>query len=109
MNKRDREAIHKAFVRAVPHLASGKLFADFGKMNYICWAIQNGDTMYRRSGLESRGASLAMHVIHDRIRSEYTLVDWLAMRGISRSELTHKRVQIHRHKWLQMLIKEFSK
>lgn len=48
-------------------------------------------------------------IITQRIDSLSTLESWLIYKGIKNAELTRQRMQAHRHAWLDLLIKEFSK
>ena len=47
-------------------------------------------------------------IIAQRIDRRVTLESWLISKGVKHAELTHQRIQAHRHAWLDLLIKEFS-
>jgi hypothetical protein len=96
----DRKAIAAAFRAAKPLLWDG---ASNGGERFICHAINESNHSARFA---------AMRVIQERLncaqRGCYSLCRWLEFQGIAWRHLTPKRLQAHRHAWLDMLIAEFE-
>lgn len=96
-----REQIAQAFKNAKKHLWNG-LGRQGKKQEFICLAIRSrfdGDVI---------DANTAIHIIEQRIGWCNTMSCWLTEQGIPVSQITPRRLQAHRHAWLDMLIAEFS-
>ena len=106
-NKKQRLGIAKVLRSAKRHLARDfDELSDPGKEEYICYALSNGwDTV---------AIHQARCLIEERIAPWVSFDIWLqyqpGMVGFDyRSETIRTRIQEHRHAWVDMLIKEFSK
>ncbi len=71
------------------------------KEAFICFAVELADS--------TNVGEKAMEIIGKRLWPQTTMVDWLLSQGVPKNEITSKRVQKHRHAWLDLLIEEFSK
>jgi hypothetical protein len=117
MNRLKRQQIHQALVNAVPRLAgpSQAHLRWTTKDEYICHAIDSADGAKYSECLilpsrPTKGATLAKAMIAKRLHPSISLDGWLEhSRGVNKEDLTWKNMQKHRHAWLKMLIKEFSK
>lgn len=95
--KAQRKAIAAAFRAAKPHLWDGRKV--LGRPT-ICGALY--DT-------HLANWSLARDVVMDRLHPNATVWNWLHERAnVPVRRLTDRRVQQHRHAWLDKLIEEFS-
>ena len=98
----DRKAIAAAFRAAKPLLWDGRGSPGyFEPHEYICLALEATDADEWRQ---------ARSVIRVRIGGSQmrTIEEWLIDQGIPRKQMTPKRLQAHRHAWLDMLIAEFE-
>jgi hypothetical protein len=102
--KQERKLIHAALVAAKPFLATRRMEPNANA--FLCWAIEDG---VGRN--ESRGSHLAQQMIHERIKPDLVVTDWLLDRiGYSAwADATAEDFQEYRHRWLDAMIKEFSK
>lgn len=48
-------------------------------------------------------------IIANRLEGKNTFQDWLEFKGVKVTENDEAKMQAHRHAWLDLLIKEFSK
>lgn len=97
--------IAAGFAAAKQYLWDGEEEFPINKSSYICLALKRA----RDKKEISRKAYLACaSIISSRLDGTYTLKSWLIARGIWKWELTATEVQVHRHAWLDLLIKEFS-
>jgi hypothetical protein len=106
MNKADRKQIATVFRKAKKLLWNGRgvlPWYGYTKSEYICHAIDATD----RTDEEKDAAK---DIILARIRPNGSFDGWLERQlGVKKEDMTLYRVQKHRHAWLDMLIKEFSK
>ena len=72
-----------------------------GKPNYIC--IATIDAAYDEDG------DLLRKEIARRLEGHTCLEYWLVSKGIKEEEQSHYLLQQHRIKWMNLMIKEFSK
>jgi hypothetical protein len=106
MNRIKRQRIHQALVNALADLAGPDDFRYGDKNEYICHAIENTNPNPATTG----GGLDAQKIISDRLWPNSSLDGWLEQTmGIKSEDLTWENMQTHRHAWLKMLIKEFSK
>jgi hypothetical protein len=112
MNRAKRKQIHQALVNALADLAGPDDFRYGDKNEYICHAIQDTNVKDEH-GCPSRltpGGAGAVHMIAERLSPCASLDGWLEHRqGIKSEDLTWENMQAYRHRWLKMLIEEFSK
>ena len=107
MNKVLRKQVHEALKASKRWLSKGDATYEFGVTDYICIALaivadDNPDHYI--------GAEKAKRIIAKRLDGCYALDTWLSLKGIPHNDLNdYNRMQAHRHAWLDMLIKEFSK
>ena len=102
MNKR----IAKVLRDAAPYLNTGKHIHEGDRARCICFAIDKG---IFASTLNDNVAGV--HICREisiRLGDSATMAEWLIKQGIPEYQLTHNRVQAHRHAWLQQLIEEFD-
>lgn len=98
--KAQRKSIADAFRAAKEVLWNGTGCLPRGKERYICYAL----TMSPGMG----GRTLAKKIISERLGRHAYLENWLSAQGVPRVQQTVRRMQQHRHAWLDLLIKEFS-
>lgn len=98
-----RAAIRKAFAVAKDYLADGETFNE-QRTKFICLALDEAE---RRDRCSALGARLARNIINNRLGRNMTLDGWLRDEGVR--NFSYRRLQAHRHAWLNLLIKEFSK
>ena len=72
---------------------------------YICAALCRASEERK---ITARVRKCCQEIIDQRIDDKVTLERWLISKGIKNAELTCQRMQVHRHAWLDLLIKEFS-
>jgi len=92
--------LSKIFREAREYLNDGSTL-DWKHTRYICLAI-------KRVNASPKDKELARRIIMQSLDGCVTLSDWLRMKKIPKKQLTHKRVQQHRHEWLKRLEKEFK-
>jgi len=99
--------ISKAFRKAIPYLNSG---TGGYQTEYICFAISQSDRYSTATHFNpiSPAAKQAIAIIESHLAGNNTMRGWLRTNGVSESELTWEKVQVHRHAWLKMLITEFE-
>lgn len=105
MNKNLKKQVHSALKAAKHYLRDGQSF-DNNITNYICIALTNAakDDLSLCKGVEK-----AKKIISSRLGICYTLTTWLEINGVTEEELRdYKKLQQHRHAWLDQLIEEFS-
>jgi hypothetical protein len=107
MNRAKRKQIHTALVNALADLAGPDDFRHSIKNQYICYAIE--DSNQNAKLVTTEGGQLAVKLIAERIWPAFSLESWVMQQGIPEEELTWENMQAHRHAWLKLLIKEFSK
>lgn len=76
------------------------------KSSYICLALRNA---YNKKEISVTLLNACLLVISSRIGNSFTLRSWLRAQGILAETMTDALMQKHRHAWLDLLIKEFSK
>lgn len=84
--------------------ASPQIF--FYLPEHICMAIDKA-TNKREITVNTRNA--CKNVIASRLNNCLTLSGWLKSQGVTITEADKPKLQAHRHAWLDLLIKEFSK
>ena len=105
MNKKLKKQVHAALKAAKNYLRDGETFNN-NNTDYICIALTNATKDYFYL---FKGAEKAKKIISDRLGICYTLTTWLEINGITEEELRdYKKLQRHRHAWLDQLIEEFS-
>lgn len=101
--------IAAVFKEAKKYLATSKSDAEnVSKTFYICIAITKvSDADYRQWD----SCSKAKNIIDERLDGKYTVGSWLAVNGFIKSTAfaNINQLQKYRHRWLDSLIKEFSK
>lgn len=103
MKQTERQKIAYAIRNGLPQLRSG-WGSEFGKSDYICFAIGRG----RYDGMPNdAGVIAAQKMIHKRIAPHTVVEDWLAAQGVKRIGI--RRLQAYRKAWMLQLIEEFSK
>lgn len=96
--KQERKDLHTAFKAAVPHLTESK---------YLCIALQ---TAYNFGLIREDQYLLAINEISKRLGSQAIVYFWLVRTaGIPQNKITPELLKDYRKRWLQSLIKEFSK
>jgi len=107
MNK--RQHIHKALKAAKPLLSRSKVHSVVaGKAAYLCWALEDSNSNGEISNL---ACEVTKKMIMDRLDSHITVRDWL-ITNVGFYEVKRAgedAMQEYRHRWLDALIKEFSK
>ena len=120
----NRKAIHALLVSTKQYLARDiSDLCDLNKDEYICWAMELVPGAVNDAGFRSRDCIDAQTMIQARIEPHTSFGGWLCAklgkRNADGRALTDSwtmrpaaltnRLQAHRHAWLDMLIKEFSK
>ena len=72
---------------------------------HICIALSRATDKRKITG---KVRKRCQEIIAQRMGGRGALESWLTFHGIKNTELTHQRMQAHRHAWLDLLIKEFS-
>jgi hypothetical protein len=106
-----RKIIHNHLVKAKPWLWDGQKSTRKFKIEYICWAISRGVGGLSIYPLDVK---MTMKMIQDRLGkyNGYQLeVETYLMYilNIDHMLMTGENLQAYRHRWLDSLIKEFSK
>jgi len=99
--------IAAVFKEAKQYLATSESDAkNLSKTFYICLAItQVSDVNHR----QWYSCSKAKNIIDERLDGEYTVGTWLKVNGFIKNTTNINQLQKYRHRWLDSLIKEFSK
>ena len=96
--KQQRKDLHTAFKAAQPYLE---------EQVFLCWAVGEA---YIAGKIDLEQITLARSLIEHRIHPHHTVSDWLVVSaGVPNRELTVKTKRAYRKRWLESLIKEFSK
>ena len=96
--KQQRKDLHKAFRAAEPYLED---------QFFLCWAL---NTAYEAGMITESQQDLAKNLIEHRIHPHFAVGIWLhSSVGVPNKELTPKAMKAYRKRWLESLIKEFSK
>ena len=106
MNISDRKSIRKALKTAKPFLSPAFLCSN--KRQFICHALE--DAVGR--GITYREMVLAKRMIMDRLGEDYYTIEGFLEATIGKEvfeSVNRDDVQKYRHRWLDALIKEFSK
>ena len=105
MNK--RQQIHKALVEAKPYLAWNEEQIDY-TYSYICWAIEEAE---HEGKISNHSANLAKNMIMKRLGEFLGVDNWLTYKigWIAVKDAGKDAMQEYRHRWLDSMIKEFSK
>ena len=112
MAKVSKQRIAGIFTAAVAQLAlDGREVMHTSKEKFICKAICEADgvSWYDLPENRSEVCRAALKVIESRLEGKEHLEAWLISKGVSAWHMSESKMQIYRHKWLKMLIKEFSK
>lgn len=104
MSRVTRAEIARGFQAAKPFLNTAR---ESHKRNYICFAIE--DAAYW--GKMRYGVREACEkIIRDHLGGQGTVPGWLMyVAGIPGKKLTHRALQMYRHRWLDHLIESYSK
>ena len=97
--------IAAGFVAAKQYLWDGEEERSINKTQYICTALKRACD---KKEISRKVFLACTSIISSRLDGKSTLKFWLNARGICAWELTATEVQVHRHAWLDLLIKEFS-
>ena len=96
--KQQRRDLHKAFKAAESYLE---------KQGFLCWALE---IAYAAGKITESQQKLAKNLIEYRIRPHNTVCGWLhSSAGIPNREFTPGAMKAYRKRWLESLVKEFSK
>lgn len=96
--KQQRRNLHKAFKAAQPYLE---------EQFFLCWAVGEA---YIAGKIDLEQITLARSLIEHRIHPHFAVGRWLhSSVGVPNKELTPKAMKAYRKRWLESLIKEFSK
>ena len=96
--EQQRKDLYAAFKAAESYLE---------KQGFLCWAVT---TAYEAGMITESQQNLAKSLIEHRICPYNTVGTWLhSSAGIPNKELTPKAMKAYRKRWLESLIKEFSK
>ena len=94
-NRQIADAFRKAKRRVTKH------DHDYAKERYICHAVADATIL---------GGWEATKIVMKRLYTHNSLEQWLeSVMDVPRWNLDYNDVQTHRHQWLDMLIKEYSK
>lgn len=107
LKKKEREAIAKALRAAKKNLRTGQPTVMLStKQNHICFALDEA-AWYGQCSYYA--AELARQLIMSRLHPWHTVRRWLDREvGVPPEQLTSKKVQAYRHRWVDSLIKEFT-
>lgn len=97
LTKAQRRGVAAAFGACKKYLWDGRSSGCLTP--YICWALADSEHRY---------ALVAQDVIEKRLMGHPTVSSWLRSVGVPPEDLTGKRLQAHRHAWVNKLIEEFS-
>ena len=96
--KQQRKDLHKAFKAAETYLE---------KQGFLCWAVT---AAYEAGMITESQQKLAKNLIEHRIHPHHTVGRWVhSSAGVPNKELTPKAMKAYRKRWLESLVKEFSK
>jgi hypothetical protein len=100
--------IASVFKEAKKYLATSESDAEnVSKTFYICVAITNVSDINHRQWYS---CSKAKKIIDERLDGYFTVGIWLKVNGFIKNTNTNiNQLQKYRHRWLDSLIKEFSK
>jgi len=100
--------IAAVFKEAKKYLATSENDAqNVSKTFYICIAINTVSDINHRQWYS---CSKAKDIIDERLDGEYTVGTWLKVNGFIKTTSNNiNQLQKYRHRWLDSLIKEFSK
>ena len=101
MKKDKRARIAQTLQSGIPHLWDGRAREGAEVATYVCCAIELADIDY------TAGIREAQDMISSRIRPYYTVYSWLESKGVK--NITTKKLQAYRKKWMEQMVKEFSK
>ena len=104
MTKENRKKIHAQLVEAKTRLWDGNFPKNASKYIFICWAIQ-GDSKGHRPDVYP----LARKMVMERLNGAVSVGRYLSNLGIPEKHHTSRNLQEFRHRWLDSLIKEFSR
>jgi hypothetical protein len=105
MKSTSNKQIAVIFKEAKKYLA---LNCSDSKYSYICMAI---DEVAVKDSKQWENCVRAKFIISERLNGKYTVREWLIANGFRTSddEIHSDQMQKYRHRWLDSLIKEFSK
>lgn len=98
--------IAAGFAAAKQYLWDGVEETPRNKSSYICLALRNA---CKKKEISTELFNSCFSIISNRLNGSLTLKTWLWARGIFVEDITNVLMQKHRHAWLDLLIKEFSK
>lgn len=98
--------IAAGFVVAKRYLWDGVEELTGNKSSYICFALRNA---CNKKEISIKVCLACTSIISSRLNGSFTLKTWLRAQGIFVGDISNALLQKHRHAWLDLLIKEFSK
>lgn len=102
----NRRQIRDTLVAAKSHVATKA--NQPGKLQYICWAFDRSVSL---GEIPYMAKFDAREMIHERLGNYYCIEEWLEA-NVGRTKVRKAgktAVQEYRHRWLDAMIKEFSK
>lgn len=98
--------IAAGFAAAKQYLWDGVEEPPRNKSSYICLALKNA---CNKKAISVKVQIACALVISSRLDGAFTMRTWLRARGIFAEDMSNALMQKHRHAWIDLLIKEFSK
>ena len=98
--------IAAGFVVAKQYLWDGAEELPRNKSSYICSALKNA---CNKKAISVKVQIACALIISSRLDGPFTMRSWLRAQGILAETMTDALMQKHRHAWLDLLLKEFSK
>lgn len=98
----ERKLIADTLRKAKKYLWDG-VSPPYGKNAYICYAVS--DT----AGNDYKLYQLVTGLILNRLGNHAFVTGWLSAQGIPQEQLTKPNVQAYRKRWMNALIREFSR
>lgn len=96
--EQQRKALYAAFKAAESYLE---------KQVFLCWALESA---YTAGKITESQQDLAKNLIEHRIHPHFAVGRWLhSSVGVPNKELTPTTMSAYRKRWLESLVKEFSK
>lgn len=106
LSNEERLEVGKAFKASKKYLYSGVGQLRRRQRTHICYAIEQAYVFDPR--LEDAGLTAKM-IISSRLGKSATVTSWLnKQKEVNPADLIRKNIQAYRHRWLDVLIKEFS-
>lgn len=96
--KQQRKDLYAAFKAAESYLE---------KQGFLCWAVVEA---HRADKITESQQELAKNLIKHRIHPHHTVSTWLNRSArIPNKKITSKAMKAYRKRWLESLVKEFSR